>query len=763
MARLHTLGFGLATLLAAAAVTDSATAQVTIIRNQTAGAAPGTVAGGGNLSAIFNEAADWWEAALVTTPYTLTLTYGWGPLGGGTLGLHQLGSQGGSPNRETAGTITFDNDGSSSWFLDPTPCNNSEYTSGVTNSSANLGGGTLNTGRTMNGATGSASGNTDMFAVCLHEIGHALGLSSANTSFIAGNGDFDVDVTPPRPFAGSTIPTVSGAHLNINTTLMWPSIGSGLRRLPSGADVLANAQISGMTGINVVATCPSTGGGGSPLTTTFANNNSGAIGGAVYFALEGVAGGTGATVTDIDLNCIGTGGVAASISVYLQNSCNFDPQGTWALVSNGTGTTAPAGSPSNFVLGTPLSFGEGCCFSVAIVANGFQHAYTTATTLPLTYATSHLQLTAGSASNVPFTLPTFSPRLVNANFHYTVGGTCGGSATATSQGAACVASYTSFYEQLDPSGMDLAGFQFRAQNSASGYAITSQPSTIQPIGTLDPAATPLALGDDVLVGAGTLGLVVGSNCHVSRGTGNSNQWQPSVATLLGNPAEAMYAWTDLQPNAAGSGQVTYEESGTQWMVTYDGVYLWGTTDPCTIQFRGNEANGNFTIAFGALGTTGPEDWLVGYSVAGPSADPGPRDLTFASLFPFGTGTVDNAPLTLEAVGTPVLGQPFDLTTTNIEPGAVFHVGIVGLTFVGVPLAFATPQAHPQCRINTTLNLLIGPAVVFNGPNTLTWQGIDLTGAGIIGFDLYFQAATLDLSGLSGSTRTSNAIKGTTGF
>ncbi|MGK0304007.1 MAG: hypothetical protein ACI89X_004910, partial [Planctomycetota bacterium] len=396
MARFNTLGFGLASLLATVALSDSALAQVTIIRNQVAGAAPGSAVGGGNLTQIFNEAADWWEAALVTTPYTLTLTYSWAPLGGGTLGVHNLNSQGGSPNRETAGTIRFDNDGTSSWFMDPTPCDNSDYTSGLTNSSANLGGGTINTGRIFTGATGSASGNFDLFAVCLHEIGHALGLSSANTSFIAGNGDLDVDVTAPRPFPGSTIPTVSGAHININTALMWPFSSPSQRRLPSDTDVLANSQISGMTGINSIAVCPTTGGGGSPLTTTFANNNGGAIGGAVYFALEGVTGGTGATITDIDLNCGGAGGVAGTIDVYLQPGCVFDPFGTWGLVSTGTGTTAAAGSPSNFVLNTPLSFGEGCCFSVAIVANGFSHAYTSATGLPLTYATTHLELTGGT-------------------------------------------------------------------------------------------------------------------------------------------------------------------------------------------------------------------------------------------------------------------------------------------------------------------------------------------------------------------------------
>lgn len=311
--------------------------------------------------------------------------------------------------------------------------------------------------------------------------------------------------------------------------------------------------------------------------------------------------------------------------------------------------------------------------------------------------------------------------------------------------------------------MDLAGQQVRCVNGPTGYTVTVQPSVLAPIGLLDPGAVPLVLGDDDSTPAGTLGLEVFSNGQVARGAGNSTSWVPSTSTMLGNPAEAMYAWTDLQPNAAGSGEVTYEESGTLWQVTYDGVWLWNTNDPATIQFRGNEATGTFIIALGVLGTTGPEDWLIGYSTAGASADPGGQDLTAAILFPFTTSTADVLPLGLEGVGTPVLGAPFDLTTTNIEPGAVFHLGIVGLTSVGLPLAFVFPTADPQCSVNASMDLVHGPDVVLGGTGSFTWPGLDLTGVSLIGFDLFFQSATLDLSVLSATTRTSNGIRATTGL
>ena len=133
------------------------------------------------------------------------------------------------------------------------------------------------------------------------------------------------------------------------------------------------------------------------------------------------------------------------------------------------------------------------------------------------------------------------------------------------------------------------------------------------------------------------------------------------------------------------------------------------------------------------------------------------------MFPFTTNVVETAPLTLEAVNEPVLGAPFDLTTTNIEPTAIFHVGIIGVTSANVSLQFVAPTADPQCKINASLDLVMSPDVVFGGPGTHTWEGIDLTGVSLLGFELFFQSATLDLTVLSATTRTSNGIKATTGL
>jgi len=509
-------------------------------------------------------------------------------------------------------------------------------------------------------------------------------------------------------------------------------------------------------------------GGGSPLTTTFASNNGGVVGGAVYFSLQALPGTGGVTISDLDLNVNGastSAGTPVSFDLYVQpnsGSCTFDVTGSWFLRASGTGVAAGTDNPTNFVLSTPLQLGDGCCLGVAIVATNFAHRYTTGTTNPTAYANGQLQLIAGRASNTPFSAPVFEPRVVNTNVNYTLGGTCDDAAVATAYGAGCVESRTSFYEQLTQASMDLSGLEIYGTASAGGHTCNTRPSTIMAIGSLG-APIQLALGDDDSVAAGTLGLEVGSNGWVARGGGNSTNWVPDVSTMLTNPSEGYYAWTDLQPNAAASGKVYYEESGTQWMVTYDDVFLWNTSDVVTIQFRGDESTRDFVIAFGALANTGPEDWLVGHSGAGSSVDPGPRNLSQGALFGFFMGDQDLSGLELAAVGSPVLGAPFQLQTTNIPATAVFHVGVVGLSQITVPLAIAAPSANPACSLYATSDVLLGPQVVWGGPGTLTWQGIDLTSASALGASLYFQSATLDLSVLSGSTRTSNGVAITTGL
>lgn len=220
-----------------------------------ASAAPGNLAGGGNLVDVFNAAADWWEAA-VSDSHTYVINYGWSPLGGSTLGqARQYVTEPPPTAPFNESQIKFDSDGSSTLFADPTPHENSEYTV-FTPSSADLGGGEINTGLEYSGATGDAAGNNDLLSIAKHEIGHLLGIAD-----FSGVPMVDPDIlkftvptlttTAPRPLAGTVIPTTAsgGGHIDIGTALLFPSITTGTRRGISQVDVLAVAEVNGFTGI----------------------------------------------------------------------------------------------------------------------------------------------------------------------------------------------------------------------------------------------------------------------------------------------------------------------------------------------------------------------------------------------------------------------------------------------------------------------------------------------------------------------------------
>lgn len=506
----------------------------------------------------------------------------------------------------------------------------------------------------------------------------------------------------------------------------------------------------------------------SPLTTTFANNNGGTTGSAIYFDLTAVAGGGGVTITEFDLNFL-SAGASGSIDVYLAPPGTAHTEPEWVLVTSALVASAnPAGVPTNCPLAAPIELAENCAVRVAIVANGLVHAYTTGTGVQLTYATAELRLHAGGASNVPFAGTLFSPRLVNANVRYSNGGVdCPQFARTEKIGSGCVPSYASIYQLTTLSTFaasnTLLGLDFI--RTGAGYLVTESASALLPVGTLDPTAVPLVgVGDDVAVAVGTLGLEFGSNGWLALGSGNSIYWVPDTELLLNNAAAQFSCWSDYQPNAGGV--ITYEEAGTRALLTFEQVFAWGTTDPNTFQFEVDVATGNAGIRFGAMAASAAQPLVIGYSPGGSSADPGSTDLAaeLGSSGLIAVAAADAEPLTLTQVSRPVQGAAasnWDVAVSNMSPGAIFHVGIVGLSGVNLPLG---PIGFPvDCRQYVAADLLVGQALVA-GQGTHPWTALMLPGLSpsLVGLDIYAQSVVLDLSLLSATARASNSLKGTIG-
>ena len=482
--------------------------------------------------------------------------------------------------------------------------------------------------------------------------------------------------------------------------------------------------------------------GGGALTTTFAHNNGQA--GNMFDLRPGNA---PLVVDCFDVNLdAGTW----DLEIYTTTSggshvgIEQDPT-AWTLLATVTGVNSlGAGVPTPLPLSAPLGVSIGCGeqrgFYVT-VTNGTAINYTTGSGFlvgDVFASNDDLEFLAGTGNVYPFANvfgPPSGTRVFNGNIYYAVqpGQLCG---RAAPYGSGCGAAAASYYEQTDAASFDLAGQTVTGTWNGSGYDVSTAAGSVAPVGG---AAIALPLGDDDSLDTntvgGTLGLWVGSNCWIALGGGNSTGFSPSSSTLLSNPSTGVYAWTDLRPlqaSGSGLGTVYYEENGAVATVTFDGVEGWNTGLPNTVQFTFDTASGDYSITFGTLSTSNPEDWLVGYSVGGASVDPGATDISAGS---FSTPAVDTQALALTS-SVPVVGQTWTMQFDNISgPYGWFFFGDVAID----PGYDMTPDGAPGCFAHTNGALGVWAQPVTAGsaqmpvgiPNAASLIGVELTvqGAG----------------------------------
>lgn len=274
-------------------------------------------------------------------------------------------------------------------------------------------------------------------------------------------------------------------------------------------------------------------------------------------------------------------------------------------------------------------------------------------------------------------------------------------AIASNYGTGCVARAGSFYETQAPATFDLNNTNMTLIPTSPGYVALPTGAFVTPSGS----AVSLGLTDDseatvplttpfVYDGGVTSSLTVCSNGYVSIATGNGVGYIPSTNTMLNNSQTAWYLWHDFVPGAAGD--VVFEQIGSIAYITWNGVPTFGSAVPCTFQFQFDSAVGSVTLAIqtmSATSATTAQEYLVGYSPAGPSMDPGSRDISVDLLSSFVVSGNDLPALALQANPRPIAGTTIQMTTNNIGATAAFGGLALGFTNPALNL---TPLGMAGC-------------------------------------------------------------------
>ena len=176
------------------------------------------------------------------------------------------------------------------------------------------------------------------------------------------------------------------------------------------------------------------------LTTTFAGNNQGSVGGAVYFDFTWTQ---SVVVTGLDMHFTAPAGTPVGLITYItfgSHVGNETNAAAWFPVAfdDGTAVSAGLGALTHVGWASPVVIPAGT-FGVCFVAINTAHRYTNGTATNITAMSPDGVVTfqGGKASNVPFTAPLFSPRIWNGSFCYqvNVGASYCGPAVPNSTGA----------------------------------------------------------------------------------------------------------------------------------------------------------------------------------------------------------------------------------------------------------------------------------------------------------------------------------------
>ena len=261
----------LAVCVAAACVlapaVPAAALTINVTFNAGASDSPGFDPTGALLAPIMQYAADYWED-IIEDSWTLDINYYYDDLSdaNGTLADHvNQGTSGGKPTDARIRVDTQISGSPRDWWFDPTPANDSEFdlsqtlyrdltAAQKTDWFAGSPRPVMEVGYRGNAVGGGAAdGHYDILSTVIHEIGHAVGLTSAVAAGEVADGDYDV---PGALVYNSNTDILEHApgnyHIASRVSLMCSGCGStSMRRLPTATDVFAVAAAAGWSNIDL--------------------------------------------------------------------------------------------------------------------------------------------------------------------------------------------------------------------------------------------------------------------------------------------------------------------------------------------------------------------------------------------------------------------------------------------------------------------------------------------------------------------------------
>jgi hypothetical protein len=528
---------------------------------------------------------------------------------------------------------------------------------------------------------------------------------------------------------------------------------------------------------------------GQPLTSA----NQGNPGGGIYFDLQVNTTLTINSITYVASDASGAGNSSFRMffgpSTYVGNTGTAAP---WVEI----GTSAPVAIPgavdttvvgvlsgSGANAGGTVTFAPGN-YGIALVAVGHSWGYQNGV---FTFSNADLTANTGGASNTPFVTPTFSPRSINGQIDYTLGGTPIGAASKQDLGVGCYASYQSFYEEMGntATNQDLSNqsvlLSYQTNGTDHWYNVTLGNTAISPAGA---AAQPVTFIDNdtatsvdltiplnfvsngglvqspINAGSGNPFLQISPECFCVLDAGPCTGGNPVVATKFSTDGTSVGNHIDCDSQTTGGVTFEFDGATANQIVTWNAVASRGqaTTNTVQIVFF---PNNDIEIRFGTMDVAVGGAWptVVGYITGNGALDPGTIDLgTAAAGAGFSTGTFDQNPLRLDADVTPQLGSTVTLTTSDepTNPGAgllVYSVTPAVTPLAPIPLAIL---GAPGCFANVLT--IDATATIGNfAPLSMSSALPIPNNQSVVGNQLGVQAAWLDPSQNAFGVVTSNGV------